>query len=218
MPFEYEGLTLHWLGHDCFRIEDGKTIYFDPYKLEGSQEKGDLVFVTHDHYDHLSIEDLEKVVSSGTTLVSVSNCEEKLSGLGARKVVIVDPGQEAEVEGVKIRAIAAYNVDKFKSSGNVYHPKDLGGAGYIIEIDDVKIYHAGDTDLVPEMEGVETDIALLPVSGSYVMTPEEAVEALQKIRTKIAIPMHHGTVVGGREEAERFAELADVQVELLSKS
>ncbi|MFQ5871495.1 MAG: MBL fold metallo-hydrolase [Candidatus Geothermarchaeales archaeon] len=217
MAFVHKGLTFHWLGHDGFRVENQKTVYFDPYRLEGSQKRGDIVFVTHDHSDHLSVEDLKKVVSEETTIVTVEHCRDKLSNLKAKEVVVVDPGREAEVRGVRVRAISAYNVNKFRAPGQLFHPKEYGGAGYLVEIHGVTVYHAGDTDVIPEMEGLEPEVALLPVSGTYVMTPQEAAEAAEKIRPKVAIPMHYGGIVGSRKDAEEFKKLAAVRVEIPSK-
>ena len=218
MVFVYKGLTFHWLGHDGFRIENQTTIYFDPYELEGSQKRGDIVFVSHDHFDHLRVEDLKSVVSEETTIVTVRHCRDKLRDLKAKEVVVVDPGQEAEVRGLKVKAIPAYNVNKFRAPDEPFHPKEYGGAGYVVEIDGVTVYHAGDTDVIHEMEGLEAEVALLPVSGTYVMTPQEAAEAAKKIGPKVVIPMHFGSIVGSRTEAEEFEKLAEVRVEIPSKS
>ncbi|MFQ5951354.1 MAG: MBL fold metallo-hydrolase [Candidatus Geothermarchaeales archaeon] len=218
MAFVHKGLSFYWLGHDGFRIENHVTIYFDPYQLEGPQKRGDIVFVTHDHFDHLSIDDLKKVVSEETTIVTVQHCVDELRKLKSKEVAVVDPGQEAEVLGVRIKAIPAYNVNKFRAPGQPFHPKEYGGAGYLVEIDGVTIYHAGDTDVIPDMEGLEPEVALLPVSGTYVMTPQEAAEAAEKIRPKVAIPMHFASIVGSWKEAEEFEKLADVRVEIPPKS
>ncbi|RLG02733.1 MAG: MBL fold metallo-hydrolase, partial [Thaumarchaeota archaeon] len=132
-------------------------------------------------------------------------------------IKLVRPGDKVEVKGAKIEAVPAYNVNKFRSPGVVYHPKEEGSVGYVIELDGVRIYHAGDTDFIPEMRNLEVDVALIPVSGTFVMTAEEAAEAVNTFKPKVAIPMHYGAIVGDKSDAERFKKLAEVDVVILEK-
>jgi len=203
---------LTWLGHDCFRIEDdSKVIYFDPYKLSGGP-KADLVLITHDHFDHLSEEDVAKVRKPDTQFVAPEHAKGKLQG----NVTYVKPGDTVELLGRKIEAVPAYNLNKFRAPGQPFHPKEYGGVGYIITLSDgTRVYHAGDTDATPELKAVRADVALLPVSGTYVMTPEEAAQAAKAISPKVAVPMHFGTIVGSEESAARFKELAGVPVQIM---
>jgi len=204
-----------WLGHDCFRIDDGKIIYFDPYQLKGSPTPADLVLITHEHFDHLSEADINKISKADTAYVAPENARGKLKG----NVTYVKPGDTVEVAGYKIEAVPSYNVNKFREPGKVFHPKEYGGVGYIITLSDgTRVYHAGDTDFIPEMKSVKADIALLPVSGTYVMTAEEAAEAAKAISPKLAVPMHFGAIVGSEKDAQRFKELAGVPVEILKQS
>lgn len=184
---------IHWLGHDGFRIDAGKVIYIDPFKISGGVP-ADIVLVTHEHFDHCSPEDVAKVQGENTVIVTEKDSAKKLKG----DVRVIAPGGKLTVGGVKIEAVPAYNTNK------QFHPKEKGWLGFIIEVDGVRIYHAGDTDFIPEMAGFKTDIALLPVSGTYVMTAEEAVEAALSIKPKIAVPMHYGAIVGEESDAERF--------------
>ncbi len=189
--------NITWLGHDAFKIAVSKTIYIDPYQLGGKPESADIICITHDHYDHCSPEDIEKIQTEDTIIIAPENCMGKLEG----DVRLVEAGGKVIIDDLTIEAIPAYNVNKG------YHPREAGGVGYILTVEGTTIYHAGDTDPIPEMDGLEVDIALLPVSGVYVATAEEAVEAANRIKPKTVIPMHYGAIVGSRADAERFKEL-----------
>lgn len=201
--------NIHWLGHDSFRIEgDGKVIYIDPYQLESDEPKADLILITHDHADHCSPDDVARVRAPETVVVGIAAAAGKLPD----PVQTVTPGDTLTAAGVPIRTVAAYNVNKFRSPGNPFHPQEAGHVGYVITVEGQRIYHSGDTDVIPEMQSVRTDVALLPVSGTYVMTAEEAVQAADVIQPRVAIPMHVGAGIGGLEDAQRFKEQANVPV------
>lgn len=216
--FEYSGVRFSWLGHACFKVKGGGvTLYFDPYEIaEG--ELADLILVSHSHFDHLSPADLSKISTSETVIVAAAP-KAQFSGVKAREILTVKPGDRVEVKGVAVEALPAYNVNKFMAPGRVFHPKEEGGVGFLITLTGVRIYHTGDSDLIPEMENLQPDVVLIPVSGTYVMTAEEAAEALKKIKPKVAIPMHYGAIVGSRNDAERFKSLAppEVNVVILEK-
>jgi L-ascorbate metabolism protein UlaG (beta-lactamase superfamily) len=192
-----------WLGHDGFRIDASKTVYIDPYQISDGPE-ADLILITHEHFDHCSPDDVAKVQHSGSVIVTEKDSATKLSG----DVRVVKVGETLSIDNVKIEAVAAYNTNK------EFHPKSNGWLGFIVEIDGVKVYHAGDTDFIPEMNNFNTDIALLPVSGTYVMTADEAVEAALAINPKIAIPMHYGAIVGGDNDATQFKQALEGKVEV----
>lgn len=190
---------MEWLGHDTFKIESGgKVIYTDPFQLKGSLPKADLILVTHEHYDHCSPEDIAKIAKESTVIVTSASCAVKLSGKNIR---VVKPGDRLNELGVDIEAVPSYNTNK------KFHPQANGWVGYIFNVDGKKIYIAGDTDHIPEMKGYRCDIALLPVSGTYVMTAEEAAKAAEDINPKIAVPMHYASIVGTEDDAERFKKL-----------
>jgi len=204
--------NIHWLGHDGFRIDaDKKTIYVDPFKLKGKPKPADLVLITHEHFDHFSQEDVAKLATPATEYVTIAAVASKLKG----KVHTVKPGDKVTVQGIAIEAVAAYNINKFRSPGVPFHPKADGKVGFILTVGSQRIYHAGDTDLIPEMDAVRCDIALLPVSGTYVMTADEAVQAAAKLKPKIAVPMHYDAIVGSLADAQRFKKMAQVTVEIL---
>jgi len=200
---------IHWLGHDAFRIDADKVIYIDPYQLEAGEPKADIILITHDHFDHYSPDDVKKLLKPGTTVVSIAAVTKKVRGAA---VETIKPGDKVTVQGIAIEAVPAYNVDK------QFHPKSAGHVGFIVTVDGVRIYHAGDTDFIPEMKDFRVDIALLPVSGTYVMTAEEAVQAAGAIKPKLAIPMHYGAIVGGLSDAQRFAQACPVETVILEKS
>lgn len=198
-----------WLGHDGFRVDGSKTIYFDPYQI-ASDRPADLVLVTHEHFDHCSPEDVAKVQGNDTIIVTEKDSAAKLTG----DFRIMSPGEELTVDDITIKSVPAYNVNKS------FHPKGKGWLGFIVKIDGVLIYHAGDTDFIPEMKGLKTDIALLPVSGKYVMTAGEAIEAALAINPQIAIPMHYGAIVGESSDADTFKSALEgkIEVVILGKS
>jgi len=203
--------NIHWLGHDSFRIKgDGLVIYIDPWQIENGP-KADLILITHDHRDHCSPADVAKVQKKDSVIVTVAAAAAKLSG----QIQVVKPGDELRVKGIPISAVPAYNVNKFRSPGVPFHPRESGYVGFVVTVEGQRIYHAGDTDCIPEMGSINADIALLPVSGTYVMTADEAVEAAAIIKPQIAIPMHIGRGIGSLADAERFKEKASVPVEIL---
>ena len=164
----------------------------------------DLILVTHDHFDHCSPEDVKKISKPGTVVIADPASAKKLPG--AR---ILRPGEKTTVGEVIVEAVAAYNVNKFRSPGQPFHPKSAGYNGYIITIGGERLYHAGDTDHIPEMAGYRCDVALLPVSGTYVMTADEAAAAAADIKPRVAVPMHYGDIVGGAADVQRFQKLCE---------
>ncbi|MCL5023010.1 MAG: MBL fold metallo-hydrolase [Nitrospirae bacterium] len=186
---------IHWLGHDTFKITGEKVIYTDPFRIE-KNDKADIVLITHEHRDHCSPDDVKKVQGPDTVIIAPADCAEKLSG----NIKVIEAADKINVGGIDVEAVPSYNTNK------QFHTKDRGWVGYIFTVRDRSIYIAGDTDRIPEMKTFRADIALLPVSGTYVMTAEEAVQAALDIKPKIAIPMHYGSIVGTADDARRFAE------------
>ena len=214
--FEYGRVKISWLGHDGFKIKNAKTVYVDPYEIKGGEE-ADILLISHNHEDHCSPEDVKKIVSEKTTIITTAESKRKLSKTKAKEILVAKPGQKILIDDVSIETVPAYNVNKFRSPGHPFHPKENEMLGFIVTMNGVRIYHAGDTDLIPEMERFNVDVACLPVSGTYVMTAEEAVESTRHIKLKVAIPMHYGSIVGDDRDAERFKTLASCEVRVLSK-
>lgn len=188
--------NITWLGHDGFLIKgDGKAIVIDPFQVKQC-EPADIILISHEHYDHCSPEDVNKIRKDSTVIVTEAQSATKLAG----DVRVMQPGDKLTVSGIPIEAVPSYNTNKN------FHPKEKGWLGFIVTVEGVRIYHAGDTDRIPEMESFQVDIALLPVSGTYVMTAEEAVEAARLMKPKVVIPMHYGAIVGSADDAKRFSE------------
>jgi L-ascorbate metabolism protein UlaG (beta-lactamase superfamily) len=201
----YKGIEVHWLGHDSFVLQGSRTLIIDPFKANGNY-KADILLITHEHSDHLSDDDIRKFTSPSTIVVAPKLCEGPLRPYSLEKE-FVEPGSRLELKGVHVEAIPAYNLNKFREPGRVFHPKADGRVGYIVTLDGIRFYHAGDTDATPEMKAIDVDVALLPVSGTYVMTAEEAAEAATTMKAKVVVPMHIESIVGTRADAERFEKL-----------
>lgn len=203
---------IHWLGHDAFRIDGPPTIYFDPYELGEGNPQADVIFISHEHFDHCSPDDVAQIQGPDTVIVTIASAADKLSG----DVRVVEAGETVSVKGIEVEAVPAYNLNKFRSPGEPFHPQEAGHLGFVVTLDETRIYHAGDTDNIPEMAHLENIyIALLPVSGIYVMTAEEAVEAARTIDPGLAIPMHVGRDIGSPDAPEMFKEEAPVDVVVL---
>ena len=194
------------LNHDAFRFEAGGiVVYTDPFKVPARHD-ADLVLISHEHFDHCAPEDLAAVSKPGTVVVAAASCRDQL----ADDARLVQPGDRLEAAGVAIEVWPAYNTDKH------FHPRDAGHVGFVFTLDGVRVYFAGDTDLIPEMKDVQAELALLPVSGTYVMTADEAIQAAHDVGAEVTIPMHYGDIIGTARDAEALEKGFDGRVVILS--
>jgi len=196
-------LDLKWLGHSSIFIKANKAIYIDPYNIL-RKDSADIILLTHPHYDHCSLTDINKIVKDGTIIIGPAGCQSKIAKIDKKvEMKIINPGQNINIFGIKINAIPAYNI------GKEFHSKEESWVGYLIEINGAKIYHAGDTDIIPEMKQLpEKIIALLPVGGKFTMNADEAAQAVSIIKPALAVPIHWGAgVAGEKSDADKFVSL-----------
>ena len=196
--------------HSSIKIMKGIIIYFDPFRINEEKHDADLILITHDHYDHYSPEDIKKVIKKDTIIVAPKTINELNN---KENITFVEPNQTYNINGYKIDTIPAYNISKH------FHPKENNWIGYIIEIDGLKYYIAGDTDIIPENQQIKCDVALIPIGGTYTMDYKEASELINIIKPKIAIPTHYGSIVGDITDGEKFKKLIDntIDVQILIK-
>jgi L-ascorbate metabolism protein UlaG (beta-lactamase superfamily) len=204
------GIDIQFLGHSGFLIStETKKIAIDPYNISDKVPQVDLILITHSHYDHCSIKDIEKISKEGTIAIVTADSQSKITKVKNLEIQIIESGDEIKFGSLKVEAIPAYNIDK------EFHPKREGWLGFILKFKDTIVYHAGDTDKIPEMQNLtgygkhgNEFIVLLPVSGKYVMDPEEAAEIASLLSPDLVIPMHYGAGVAGTiEDAKRFISL-----------
>lgn len=201
-----EGIQV--LCHSSIRMKRDRTIYFDPFQINHDYNDADILLITHDHYDHYSEEDIDRVVKKDTIVVAPMDLKEKLlnHGFQIEQIVLVEPNQTYQVKGIEVHTIPAYNTNK------AFHKKEYGWVGYLITLDGTVYYVAGDTDITKENLQVRCDVAFVPVGGTYTMTYEEGARLVNQIHPKIAIPIHYGSIVGTKEDGKKFSELLDPDI------
>jgi len=217
-------VKIEWLGHSGFIISNGKKVAIDPYNISenAAVNKADIILITHPHYDHCSIKDIAKLAKEGTIVIVPADAQSKITRIEGVEMQVIELGDELDLGNIKISTVSAYNIKK------EFHPKNEGWFGYVVKMNNIIVYHAGDTDKIPEMEklsgygkGRNVFIALLPVSGQYVMDADEASEAAVMIKPSLAIPMHYaGGVAGTKEDAETFVKLCNekgIRAQILEK-
>jgi L-ascorbate metabolism protein UlaG (beta-lactamase superfamily) len=214
------GLTLeevlkgiHWYGQGSIKIAvEGKIVYIDPFQLK-SKDSADIILITHPHSDHLSLGDIAKIITPETVVIAPQDCARQIDNRFKTMVKVVKPGTTVNLQGVQIETVPAYNIVKTKC-----HPQENQWVGYVISLGGVRIYHAGDTERIPEMTKLTADIALVPLGRTYTMeTVRDAADAVLDVKAKIAIPVHYGQYEGQAEDAQEFARLLKDQVKVALK-
>ena len=190
--------------HSSIKFSKGLIIYFDPYKIDRDYHDADIIFITHDHYDHYSPLDIKKVIKDDTIIVAPQDIGEKLS---TNNVIGVVPNKNYEVLNIKFKTIPAYNVNKN------FHPKENNWVGYLLEYNNIKYYIAGDTDITKENQDIVCDVAFVPIGGVYTMDYQEAAKLINKIKPRIVVPIHYGLIVGNKDDGIKFSKLLNNNIE-----
>jgi L-ascorbate metabolism protein UlaG (beta-lactamase superfamily) len=215
---EYKEFQIRWYGHDTITLtHNDMTICFDPYSL-AKKISADIVLISHNHFDHLSNNDLKKVTNEKTIIVAAKECLGQIKAKN-KEIIGMSPNQEKTIGDIKIRTVPAYNIDKINpDTKKPFHPQEDNKVGFIVTINNTTFYHTGDSDNISEMNNLKPDVLFVPVSGTYVMTASEAALAVEKIKPKLAIPMHYGTIVGSESDAKTFKKLVtSCEVQILTK-
>ena len=190
--------------HSSIKFSKGLIIYFDPYKIDRDYHDADIIFITHDHYDHYSPLDIKKVIKDDTIIVAPQDIGEKLS---TNNIIGVVPNKNYEVLNIKFKTIPAYNVNKN------FHPKENNWVGYLLEYNNIKYYIAGDTDITKENQNIVCDVAFVPIGGVYTIDYQEAAKLINKIKPRIAVPIHYGLIVGNKDDGIKFSKLLNNNIE-----
>jgi len=196
-------IEIMWLGHASVMIQSDETvIYIDPWKVTPSLSKADVILLTHDHYDHYSEDDIVMLSSQSTRVVAPMK-----TPLVSDTIAV---GDVISMNTFSVQAVASYNIEKD------FHPKENGWVGYVVAIGGKKIYHAGDTDRIPEMKDIRVDLVLLPVGGTYTMDAKDAREAIKDLEPLHVIPIHFGDIVGSRHDAEQLLDVENSKIHILN--
>lgn len=200
--------NVEWLGHSTIKFNGDKIIYTDPFNIKNSYMDADIIFITHSHYDHFSKEDIIKCKKENTKIIITEDLYNESVDLGfdSNNIISVLPNNHYEVDGISFDTIPAYNINKN------FHPKDNNWVGYIIDINNIKYYVAGDTDSNNDVESVKCDVAFLPIGGKFTMDYNEAANLANLIKPKIVVPIHYGTIIGSREDAINFKNSVDSSI------
>lgn len=189
-----------------------KIIYFDPYKIEDDKHDADIIFITHNHYDHMDSESIDKIKNENTIIVAPKAMEEVIKNIEFKDYVFLNPNEEINIENFNIKTIPAYNIKK------TFHPRDNNWLGYILTYNNVSYYIAGDTDKTKDAEKVKCNIALIPIGGHFTMDVNEATELIRSINPKIVIPTHYGSIIGDICDGKELKNnLSDTNIEVIEK-
>lgn len=201
--------------HSSIKFSDNIKIYFDPYEINENNNDADIIFITHNHYDHYSENDIKKIYNANTKFIITKDLEKELLNLGIKKenIIIVAPNNNYNVLDISFKTIPAYNINK------PFHPKENNWVGYLINYNNFTYYIAGDTDITEDNKLIKCDVAFLPIGGKYTMNYKEAAELTNIIKPKIVVPIHYGLIVGTTEDAIEFSKLInkDITCKILIK-
>lgn len=189
-----------------------KIIYFDPFKIENNRNDADMIFITHNHYDHFDISSINKVKKENTIIVAPKSMEEDIRTINFKDYIFLNPNEEINLDNINVKAIPAYNIEKS------FHPRENNWLGYIVTYNNISYYIAGDTDKTKEVESVSCDIAFIPIGGYYTMDVNEAAELVKIMNPKVIIPIHYGSIIGDPNYGKELQEkLANTEIEVVEK-
>lgn len=200
-------MNIKVLNHASIKMTGQKTIYFDPYQLMEEYHDADIIFITHDHYDHYEESSIKNAMTDKTILVVPTSLEEQARNLSTN-LILVEPNKTYTIDDILVEVIPSYNTNKD------FHPKEKNYVGYNITIDDTKYYIMGDTDRTSEADSVQTDICLVPIGGTYTMNVDEAVAYINDLKPKKVIPIHYGTVAGDKSFGNTFKEKINNEIKV----
>lgn len=206
-----ENITVN--DQSSIRINGEHIIYFDPFNIKAASHDAAVIFFTHSHYDHFSPADFQKVSNENTIYVAPKDMERDLrkAKIPADKVITMEPGEKGRILNLEVEAVPSYNLMK------PFHLKKNGWLGYVVTVNDTRIYVCGDMDATSEGKTVKCDIVLVPIGGKFTMNVKEAASFVNEIRPKVAIPTHYGSIVGNKDDGQKFAGLVDNDIQVVIK-
>lgn len=206
-----ENITVN--DQSSIRIAGEHIIYFDPYNIRTQPHDAEVIFFTHSHHDHFSPKDFQKVANENTIYVSPTDMEKDLqkAGIPTKNIITMQPGEKGNVLNLEVEAVPSYNLMK------PFHSKKNGWLGYVITVNDTRIYVCGDMDATSEGKAVKCDIALVPIGGTFTMNAKEAASFVNEMKPKTVIPTHYGSIVGNKKDGEKFAALVDNDIQVVIK-
>lgn len=194
------------------KFSKDKIIYFDPFKISDEYHDADYIFITHDHFDHYDVDSINKIKKDDTKIIIPDTLREKsLELFSEDNILVVEPLKDYVVGDISFRTVPAYNTNKD------FHPRSNNWVGYVVNLDNHSYYVMGDTDSIPEAKEVKCDVLFIPIGGTYTMDYKEAAELTNIIRPLVAVPIHYSTVVGTREDANKFLEMIEVEGKAIMK-
>lgn len=194
------------------RLELDKIIYFDPYRIDEEKHDADIIFVTHNHYDHMDPSSIDKIKNENSIIIAPKSMEKDIKSIIFKEYILLNPNEEVNIDGINIKTIPAYNIRK------PFHLRKNNWLGYILTFNNISYYIAGDTDKTDEAKLVKCDIALIPIGGHFTMNAKEAADLVKIINPKKVIPTHYGSIVGSPNDSKKLKrDLSDTNIEVIEK-